>query len=91
MYGSFDLAIVPIGAYAPRELMSMSHVNPEEAVELGEDVNAKTMVGGHWGTIELSDEDHWEPPTRFITAGKNLGMSEERIWVMKVGETRILP
>jgi len=90
-YGDFNLAIVPIGAYAPRELMWMSHVTPEEAVDVGKDINAKTIVGGHWGTIELSDEDHWEPPTRFISAGKNKGMSEDSIWVMKIGETRILP
>ena len=90
-YGSFDLAIVPIGAYAPRKLMWMSHVTPEEAIDVGKDINAKAIVGGHWGTIELSDEDHWEPPTRFISAGKNLGMSEDSIWVMKIGESRILP
>ena len=90
-YGAFDLAIVPIGAYEPRELMWMSHVTPEEAVELGKDINSKILVGGHWGTIELSDEDHWEPPTRFRAAGKKSGMSEDRVWVMKVGETRVLP
>ena len=91
IYGAFDLAIVPIGAYEPRKLMWMSHVTPEEAVQIGIDINAKTLVGGHWGTIELSDEDHWEPPTRFESAGKSAGMDANSIWVMKVGETKILP
>ena len=90
-YGPFNLAIVPIGAYEPRKLMWMSHVTPEEAVEIGKDIKAKVLVGGHWGTIELSDEDHWEPPVRFMLAGASSGMTEKNIWVMKVGETRILP
>ncbi len=90
-YGAFDLAIVPIGAYEPRELMWMSHVTPEEAVQIGMDIKAKTLVGGHWGTIELSDEDHWEPPVRFKSAGKHAGMNTNNIWVMKIGETKILP
>ena len=90
-YGKFDLAILPIGAYAPRNLMWMSHVTPEEAVQAGVDLGAKTLVGGHWGTIELSDEDHWEPPERFESAGKDAGMEENAIWIMKIGETRILP
>jgi len=31
--GPFDLAIVPIGAYAPRAMMMESHMNPEEALQ----------------------------------------------------------
>jgi len=90
-YDSFDLAILPIGAYEPRNLMWMSHVTPEEAVEIGMDINAVNLVGGHWGTIELSDEDHWEPPTRFISAGVRAGLSSNNIWVMKIGEVQNLP
>ncbi len=90
-YGVFDLAVVPIGAYEPRELMWMSHVTPEEAIQIGVDINAKTLVGGHWGTIELSDEDHWEPPARFRSAGESAGMNTNNIWLMKIGETKILP
>ena len=91
IYKSFDLAILPIGAYEPRELMWMSHVNPEEAIEIGLDVNAKILVAGHWGTIELSDEPLWEPPIRFMKAAVSAGIDREKTWVMKIGESRVLP
>jgi N-acyl-phosphatidylethanolamine-hydrolysing phospholipase D len=90
-YKSFNLAILPIGAYEPRELMWMSHVNPEEAIQIGMDINANVLVAGHWGTIEMSDEPHWEPPKRFSKAAESVGIDKDRIWIMKIGESRILP
>lgn len=90
-YESFNLAILPIGAYEPRKVMWMSHVNPEEAIQLGKDVKTNVFVAGHWGTIELSDEPPWEPPVRFRKAARSAGIDQQRIWVMKIGETRVLP
>ncbi len=65
-------------------------MNPEEAVMIGEDVRAMTLVASHWGTINLSDEFPWEPPERFYKAGIDSGMKKEKIWIMKVGESRPL-
>lgn len=88
-YGSFDYAILPIGAYEPRELLWMSHVTPEEAVSIGVDTRAKTLIASHWGTISsLSEEPMFEPPIRFKQSGVDNGYSDEDLWVMKVGETR---
>ncbi|VAX04263.1 hypothetical protein MNBD_GAMMA20-1049 [hydrothermal vent metagenome] len=90
-YGSFDYAILPIGAYAPRELMWMSHVTPEEAVAIGNKIHANALIASHWGTVSsLSDEPTWEPPRRFKEAGLNNGFSEDELWIMKIGETRPL-
>jgi N-acyl-phosphatidylethanolamine-hydrolysing phospholipase D len=90
-YGSFDFAILPIGAYEPRELMWMSHTTPEEAVSIGIDVRANTLIASHWGTISsLSDEPMFEPPIRFKKAGRDSGFSDKDLWTLKVGETRIL-
>jgi len=90
-YNSFDYAILPIGAYEPRELMWMSHVTPEEAVVIGKEVHAKTLIASHWGTVSsLSDEPPWEPPKRFKNSGFDNGFSNKTLWVMKVGETRPL-
>ncbi|MFA5700947.1 MAG: MBL fold metallo-hydrolase [Desulfuromonas sp.] len=90
-YGAFDYAIVPIGAYAPRKLMWMSHVTPEEAVSVGADVRANTLIASHWGTVSsLSDEPPFEPPKRFKQAGVDNGFCERDLWIMQVGETRAL-
>jgi L-ascorbate metabolism protein UlaG (beta-lactamase superfamily) len=91
-YTSFDYAILPIGAYEPRELMWMSHTTPDEAVAIGVDVRAKTLIASHWGTISsLSDEPIFEPPIRFKKSGVDSGFSDQDLWLMKVGETRPIP
>lgn len=90
-FGSFDLAMVTIGTYGNRKYGVNNHTTPEEAVTIGKEINAKTLLGIHWGTIELSDEDPWEPPERFNEAAKKSGYSPDDIWIFKIGETRILP
>ena len=89
-YGQFDYALLPIGAYAPRKLMRMSHITPDEAVAVGTEVRANTLIASHWGTINLSDEPPWEPPKRFSEAGLDGGYTEKTLWIMKIGETRSL-
>jgi L-ascorbate metabolism protein UlaG (beta-lactamase superfamily) len=89
-WGQFDYAILPIGAYEPREVMWMSHITPEEAVTIGKEVMANILIASHWGTINLSDEPPFEPPQRFKEAGEKNGFLEESLWIMKIGETREL-
>ena len=83
--------MVTIGTYGNRKWGVNNHTTPEEAVNLGMDINSNIFVGMHWGTIEQSDEPPWEPPKRFSEAARKAGISEKRIWIMKIGETRILP
>ncbi|MDL2718683.1 MAG: MBL fold metallo-hydrolase [Acidobacteriota bacterium] len=90
-YGPFDLALVPIGAYEPSSIMRPVHCDPEEAVALGRDVRASTLVAMHWGTIVLTDEPPFEPPGRFRAAANRAGYPDDRAWVLKIGETRATP
>ncbi|KAF2981380.1 hypothetical protein EK904_002932 [Melospiza melodia maxima] len=55
-FGPFDLAAIPIGAYEPRWFMKYQHVDPEEAVRIHIDVQAKKSVAIHWGTFALANE-----------------------------------
>ncbi|MFA5962498.1 MAG: MBL fold metallo-hydrolase [Sphingomonas sp.] len=55
-YGAPDLALIPIGAYAPRWFMAAQHVDPDEAVRIMLDIEAKRAIGIHWGTFQLTDE-----------------------------------
>jgi len=90
-FHSFDLAMLPIGTYGNRKYGVNNHLNPEEAIKVGMDIKANVFVGMHWGTIELSDEPPLEPPKRFKDAAHQCGIFPERVWIMKIGETRLLP
>lgn len=89
-HGPFDHALVPVGAYEPRSIMAAVHTSPEEAVRLGADLRARTLVAMHWGTVVLTDEPPFEPRERFLAAGRAAGYADERLWALAVGETRLL-
>jgi len=91
--GPFDLAMIPIGAYAPRWFMKAQHVDVPEALQVRADLRAARAVGMHWGTFEkLSDEPLDEPPRELERLRAAAGLAPGMFDVMKVGETRsILP
>ena len=87
--GPFDLALVPIGAYAPRWFMKIHHVDVPEAIQVRADLRAARAIGMHWGTFEhLTDEPMDEPPAWLARERERLKMTREAFDVMKVGETR---
>jgi L-ascorbate metabolism protein UlaG (beta-lactamase superfamily) len=55
-YGSFRLALLPIGAYEPRWFMAEQHMNPAEAVAVFQELGAEHAIGHHWGTFGLTNE-----------------------------------
>jgi len=68
--GAPKYAFIPIGAYDPEWFMSESHVNPEDAVQIMIDLEAKKAFGMHWATFVLTDEDTIEPKIRLEEAIK---------------------
>jgi len=64
-----DVALVPIGAYDPRWIMKSSHMTPEEAKQVAQDVGAKRAIGMHWGTFALTNEPMAEPAARAAATG----------------------
>jgi len=87
-HGPFDLAALPIGAYAPAEMMHYWHMTPEEALQAGRDLRAERFLPIHYGTFDLSDEPPDEPPRRFRAAADAAEMDPESLYVLRVGETR---
>lgn len=59
------VAILPIGAYAPRWFMNTQHTDPAEALQIAVDVGAQHLLGIHWGTFPLTDEP-WDEPLKLL-------------------------
>ena len=86
--GAIDLAMLPIGGYAPRWFMAPQHVDPEEAARGFDALGARVMAAMHWGTFRLTDEPIGEPPARLRAWWAERGLPAERLWIPDVGEWR---
>ena len=85
--GKVDLAAIPIGAYEPRWIMKVSHMNPEEAVKSFLDLEASKAIGMNWGNFRLTDEPAAEPLKKLTEATKKFGVSNEVFFTVKHGQT----
>ena len=88
--GPFDLGLIPIGAYAPRDFMKTMHINPEEAVKVHQLIGAKRSVGMHWGTFPLTSEPVIEPQTKLREASDAAGLPDQTFTTLALGETLTL-
>jgi L-ascorbate metabolism protein UlaG (beta-lactamase superfamily) len=86
--GPFDVAAIAIGAYLPPEIMKGVHTTPEEAVQAFVDLNARVLLGMHWGTFDLAEEPLQEPPRRMLNEIGRRGIDSTRGWIFALGETR---
>lgn len=87
--GPFDLALIPVGCYEPRDFMREQHVNPADAVRIHQDLGARRSIGVHWGTFaDLCDEPLDQPPRDLALAREAAGLPEAAFSVMRRGETR---
>ncbi|MCW3796572.1 MBL fold metallo-hydrolase [Sphingomonas sp. BN140010] len=84
-HGAPDVALVPIGAYAPRWFMAAQHADPGEAVRIMRDVGAARALGIHWGTFQLTDEARDEPAERLRAAVAEAGIAADRFVAAEPG------
>ncbi len=90
-YGPIDLTFINIGAYnfypmSPRKDKSTYHTNPEEALNIGQDLKSKKILGMHWGTVVLSLEPIFEPPKRFKDSASQYGYKDNDVIIFKIGQ-----
>lgn len=89
--GPYRLAILPVGAYLPRDVMQANHMDPDEAVRVFEKLNPRMALGMHWGTFQLTFESIDDPPRRLAAATKALGIASGRFVTTEVGRTFAVP
>nr|AGU09750.1 Beta-lactamase superfamily domain [uncultured organism] len=76
--GAPDVALIPIGAYAPRWFMAGQHIDPDEAVRIFTEVDAKQAIGIHWGTFQLTDEARDAPQIALAEALTTAAIPRDR-------------
>jgi L-ascorbate metabolism protein UlaG (beta-lactamase superfamily) len=89
--GPPDLALLPIGAYAPRWFMCEQHCNPAEAVRLFQLLGARRAIGMHWGAFPLTDESLDEPPAVLAQAARAAGLPPDAFLTPAPGATVATP
>ena len=89
--GRFRLAIIPIGAYEPRDFMRTHHVNPEEAVAIFEALDPTRALGVHWGTFQLTFEPIDDPRRRLAALRRTRGIAPDRFVAVEAGQGFSVP
>jgi L-ascorbate metabolism protein UlaG (beta-lactamase superfamily) len=81
-----DIALLPIGAYLPRDFMKPHHMNPEEALQAFIDLRAEHFIPIHWGNFRLSLEPIDEPPQLLNKLAAQKGIAD-KIHILKNGQS----
>ena len=89
--GPYRLAIIPIGAYLPRDIMQNSHMGPEEALRAFNVLNPVMALGVHWGTFQLAFERIDDPPRTLAALIQRQGLPPGRFVTTEVGRPFSVP
>jgi L-ascorbate metabolism protein UlaG (beta-lactamase superfamily) len=84
-FGSYDAAVMPIGAYNP---WIANHCTPEQAVAMADAAGARLIVPVHHQSFRLSNEPFMEPIERIQEA---LAKEQDRLAIREIGQTIVLP
>ena len=86
-FGPPDLALLPIGAYDPRWFLAAQHADPDEAIQIMRDLEARAAVAIHWGTFKLTDEPRDDPALRLAKGLAAKGIAPDVFVTLQPGET----
>ncbi|MCJ8309237.1 MAG: MBL fold metallo-hydrolase [Rhizobiaceae bacterium] len=90
-YRNFRLAILPFGAYEPRDFMRGQHQNPDEAVQGHLMCGAEFTLGHHWGTFRLTNESIEDQLEALDAARSKHGVDEDIFRALRPGQVWEVP
>ena len=90
-HGPFRLAIIPIGAYLPRDVMQDNHVDPEESVNVFQILDPVRALGVHWGTFQLTFEAIDAPPRTLAAELHARRIAPDRFVATEAGQSFSVP
>lgn len=89
--GSFDVALLPIGAYQPEWFLEAQHMSPKQAVQVHLELKAKRAIAMHWGTFDFGAEPLDQPPLDLERAKMAAQLPEPSFNTLAIGQTQRLP
>ena len=84
------MALLPIGAYEPRNLMRYIHKNPEDAFQAHKDLHSKCSLAIHYRTFELTDEGRDQPEADLHQAMKRSSKLMNPFYCIREGKKLIV-
>ena len=87
---AIDVALIPIAPVEPHEFMKRVHADPEEALQIFDDVHARFMIPIHHRTfIQGLDSSltSAQDQLKYLAREQH---REDRVFIFKIGEQRIL-
>ena len=89
-FGPIFFAMLPIGAYMPRDFMKSSHIDPQEAVHAFQLLKCQYAMGIHFDTFaNLADEPFNDAVKQLHHNLTIAGISQDRFIAMGFGENKI--
>lgn len=89
-FGTFRLALLPMGAYEPRWFMKYAHMNPEDMVRAHIDLGQPLTVPSHYDVFKLTDEPRGEALVNLEKAKKLLSVGK-KIKMLEPGQFWLVP
>ncbi|MBF8246417.1 MAG: MBL fold metallo-hydrolase [Rickettsia sp.] len=88
-YKNLKLAIIPMGAYKPKEIMEYSHISPEKFFQLHKDLLMPLTIPSHYDVFDLADEEQFDATKDLEKIlAKNL---DHNVHVLGIGQFLLLP
>jgi L-ascorbate metabolism protein UlaG (beta-lactamase superfamily) len=89
-FAPIHTALIPIGAYRPRWFMQPIHIDPDEAVQIHNDIGAPQSIGMHFGTFPLADDGMDEPIEDLAKARKKYGVADNDFITLEEGSSHLV-
>lgn len=90
-YGTPRLALIPIGAYLPRDFMAYAHMDPAEAVRVHQELGGPATLAHQHEVFDMADEAYDQPRSDLATAATAAGLPADRFVAPKVGQSFTFP
>lgn len=88
--GSPRIALLPIGAFEPRQLMKHMHMNPQDAFQAHIDLQSKRSMAIHYRSFQLTDESRDQPEIDLQRAMKNSSKLMNPFYCIREGRRLIV-